>query len=87
MRERFAVAAEHEAARGVTIEPMRQSRRTRQTEAQCIEIVLEGVATLRTPVHRQSRRFVNDQHQTVAIEQASDHLFRCHAETAITGAT
>jgi hypothetical protein len=36
-------------------------------------------------VHRQARRLVDDQHHSIAVKQAGEHLFRCHAETAITG--
>jgi hypothetical protein len=33
---------------------------------------------------RQSGRFVDHQHQPVTVQKAGQHLFRCHAETAIT---
>jgi hypothetical protein len=36
-------------------------------------------------MHGQSRRLVDHQHQPISVEQAGEHLFRCHAETAITG--
>ena len=82
--ERLAVTAKHQAAGRVTIEAMRQRRRTRQSEAQCIEIIFEGIAAFRPTMDRQSGRFVDHQHQPIAIQQAGKHLFRCHAETAIT---
>jgi len=82
--ECLAVTTEHKAAGRVTIEPMRQRRRTRQSEPQCIEIVLEGIAALRAAMDRQPGRFVDHQHQPVTVQKAGEHLFRCHAETAIT---
>ncbi len=91
-RERLAVAAEHQAAGGVAVEPVRQRRRARQAEAQRVEIVLQARPALRPAMHREAGRLVDHQHQPVAIEQARQHLFRCHghcprfAETAITGA-
>src|SRR6476661_2685668 len=84
--QRLAVSAENQAACGVAVEPVCQRRRTRQAEPQCIEIVLESLAALGAAMHWQSRRLVDDQHQAVAIEEAGQHLFRCHPETAITGA-
>jgi hypothetical protein len=75
----------HQATGGVAIEPVRQCRRTRQSKTQRVEEVFEGLAALRPAVHRQARRLIDDQHHSIAIEQAGEHLFRCHAETAITG--
>ena len=51
------------------------------------ELVLKGIAALRSAMHGQPRRLVDHQHQPVAVEQAGERLFRCHAETAITSAT
>ena len=88
--QRLAVAAEHEAARGVAIEPMRERGRARQAEPQRAEMVFEALATLGALVHGETRRFVDHQHQAVAIEQASGDLVRGHGhlprfgETAIT---
>src|SRR5262245_45626766 len=84
-RQCLAMPTKHQATGGVAIEPVRQCRRTWQPESQRVEKVFEGLAALRPPVDRQARRLVNDQHHPVAIEQAGEHLFRCHAETAITG--
>ncbi len=84
MRQRLAVAAEHQAARGVAVEPMRQRRRARQPEAQCVEMILEALAALRAPMHGHAGRLVDHQHQGIAIDEPSHHLFRCHNETAIT---
>ena len=85
-RQRLSMPAEHKATGGVAVEPVSQCRRTRQSESQRIEIVLKSVAALRASMNRQSCRFVDDQHKSVAVKQAGEHLFRCHAETAITGA-
>ncbi len=52
-RQRLAVAAEHEAAGGVAVEPVRQCRRARQAEAQRVEIDPPG---FRRPWGRDARR-------------------------------
>src|SRR5262245_27595957 len=63
---------------------------TRQPEAQRVEIILETFAALRPFVDGQPRRFVDHQHQAVAIDEPSHYLFRGHGhlptldETAIT---
>ena len=46
LRQRLAMAAEHQAAGGVAVEPMRQRRRSRQSKAQRVEMVLQAFATL-----------------------------------------
>src|ERR1700722_4036943 len=76
--ERLAVAAEHQAAGGVAVEPMRQRRRPRQPEAQRVEMVFEARAAVRAAMHRKPRRLVDHQHQAVAIQQPRHHLFRDH---------
>jgi hypothetical protein len=38
-------------------------------------------------MYGQPCRLVDNQHEPVTVEQAGQHLFRCHAETAITCAT
>ena len=88
--QRLAVAAEHETARGVAIEPMRECGGARQPEPQRAEIIFQALAALGALVHGEARRLVEHQHQAVAIEQASDDLFGGHGhlprfgETAIT---
>jgi len=79
--------SEHQAAGRVAVEAMCQRGCARQAESKRVEIVLEGIAALRPAMHGQSRRLVDHQHQPVAVEQACEHLFRCHPETAITSAT
>ncbi len=85
-RQGLAVASEHQAPGRVAVEAMCQRGGARQAESQRVEIVLEGIAAFRPTMHGQPRRLVDHQHQPVAIEQAGEHLFRCHAETAITSA-
>ena len=84
--QRLPVAAEHQAAGGFLVEPMRQRRQPRQAKAQRIEIVLDARAALRPSalVHGKPGGLVDDQHQPVAVEQAAPHLFRCHGGTGIT---
>src|SRR6185503_7592303 len=86
-RQGLAVACEHQAPGRVAVETMCQRGRARQAKSERVEIVLEGIAAFRPAMHGQSRRLVDHQHQPVAIEQAAERLFRCHAETAITSAT
>ena len=90
------MAAEHEAAGGVAVEPVGERGGARQAEAQGAEIILKRlaapIATLRAAVHGKARRLVDHQHQPVAVEQTGQHLFRRHnqlpnsAETGIRGA-
>ena len=94
LRQRLAVAAEHQAAGGVAVEPVRQRRRPRQAEAQRVEMILQAFPTLSrrsgSAMHGHAGRLVDHQHQPVAIEQPRHHLFRGHVlpvtcgETAIT---
>ncbi len=84
MAERLAVAAEHQAAGGVAIKPMGERRRARQAVAQRVEKILQARAALGAAMHGKARRLVDHQHQAVAVEHATLHLFRCHGETAIT---
>src|SRR5258708_23243691 len=84
------MAAEHQAARGVAIETMRERGRSWQAEAERAEIIFEAFAALRPLVNGQACRLVDHQHQAVAIDEPSHYLFRGHghlprfAETAIT---
>jgi hypothetical protein len=88
LRQRLAMAAEHQATGGIAVEPVRQSGRARQPETQRAEIILQALAALGSLwplVDRKSRRLVDHQHQAVAIEQARHYLFLRHDEIAITG--
>jgi fused signal recognition particle receptor len=78
LRERLAVAAEHQAAGRIAVEPVRQRRRPRQAEAQRVEMVFEALAAIRAAMHGEPRRLVDHQHQPVAIQQPRHHLFRGH---------
>ena len=62
--------SQHQAAGGITIEPMCQHRRARQAESQGIERRLQIGAALGAAMYRQSRRLVDHQHQPVAMEHA-----------------
>jgi hypothetical protein len=88
--QRLAMAAEHQAARGVAIETMRERGRSWQAEAERAEIIFEAFAALRPLVNGQACRLVDHQHQAVAIDEPSHYLFRGHGhlprfgQTAIT---
>jgi hypothetical protein len=90
-RQRLAMASEHQAAGGVAIEPVRERRRSRQPEAQRVEMILKALATLGAAMDREAGRLVDHQHEPVAVEQPRHHLFGGHVayftETAITGAS
>src|SRR6185312_1080074 len=50
-RQGFPVASEHQAPGRVAVEAVRECGRPRQTEPQCVEIVLEGIATFRSAMY------------------------------------
>src|SRR5438552_10780262 len=92
------MAAEHEAAGGLAIEPVRQLRSARQAEAQRVEPVFEARAAFRPAMHREAGRLVDHQHQTITMKHAREDFllgrglrieqllgrFHVHLETAIT---
>src|SRR3984885_6967973 len=82
LRQRLAVAAKDQAARGVFVEPVRQRRRARQAETQRVEVVLDAfvlVARVRRPGgYRPAPRLVDYEHQPVAVEEPRHHLFGGH---------
>ena len=87
--KRLAMAPEHKASGGVLVEAMRQGGRTRQAEPQGVEMILQAGAAFRSAMHREPGRLVDDQHQSIAIKHASQHLvrtnlFKWHEETGIT---
>jgi fused signal recognition particle receptor len=89
MSECLAMAPEHEASGRVLVEAVGERRRPRQPVPQGIEIVLQARTALRAAMHRQPDRLVDDQHQAVAVEHASQHViginvFKWHDETGIT---
>ena len=53
--QRLVMASEHEAARRVAIEPVRERRVSRQSEPEGVEIVLEARAAFRAAVDRDAR--------------------------------
>ena len=76
----FVVTPEDKAAGGVAIEAVRQRGLARQAEAERVEIVLEAGPALRPPMNRDASRLVEDEHQTVAIEQPRSCFFRRHED-------
>ena len=62
MRQGLAVAAEHQAAGGILVEPVRQRGRARQPKAQRVEMVLEACTPFGTAMHRETGWFVNYEH-------------------------
>src|SRR5437588_1801619 len=73
------MAAEHQAARRVAVEPVRQSGAPGQAEAQRIEIGLQIFAAFRPSMDGNAGGLVDDEHQPVAVEQPGNELFRGHA--------
>ncbi len=68
------MAAEGQAAGGVLVEPVRQRRVARQAEAQRVEVILQALAAFRSAMNGEARWLVDHQHQSVAVEQAGEHL-------------
>ena len=66
----LVVAAQHQAAGGVLVQPVRKHRAARQAKAQRLKMRLKIVATLGAAMHGNARRLVNDKHQPVTIEEA-----------------
>ena len=57
---------------------MRQRRRTRQAEAQGVEMAFEIVAALGAGMDRQADRLVDHQNQRILVEQAGQQVFGRH---------
>ena len=72
---RLAVATEHQAAGRILVQSVRQHRRSRQAKTKRVEGRFQVGPALGTPMHWQSGRFVDDQHQPVAVEDARLDLF------------
>ena len=68
--QRLWMPTEDEAAAGITIEPMGKVRRIRQAKAQFIEAAFEIATTAGTGMDRDPRGLVDDQNETVTIEDA-----------------
>jgi hypothetical protein len=64
------MSAQHQHARRVGIEAVRQRRRTRQAEAQRIETFLEVGGFAGAGMDRETGRLVDHQDQPVAMENA-----------------
>src|SRR6478736_3269302 len=88
------MAAEHQAAGGILVEPVCERGRAWQPEPQRVEMVLEAQAALGAAMHREACGLVDYQHQSVAVEHARQHfvgvkpiahgVFHHHLQTAIT---
>src|SRR5579883_3467655 len=76
--QRLAMAAEDQTTRGIAIEPVGERRLARQPEAQDVKEIFQARSALGAAVHREAGRLVYYQHQGIAIEQSSHHLFRSH---------
>ena len=72
--QRLAMAAEHEAAGCILVQPMGQRRISRQSEGQLakelFEVDLAGAVALRPAMHGHAGRLVEHKHQRVPVEQA-----------------
>ena len=65
LRQSLAVAAEHQAPRGIAVQAVCQRRRARQPEPQRAEMILQAFAAPRSfgaLVDRESGRLVDDEH-------------------------
>jgi len=72
-------AGEHQAARGVAIEPVRERGRAQAERARRND--LPGFRRPWPLCTAKARWLVDDQHQPIAVDEARHHLFRCHDET------
>src|SRR5947209_2346905 len=66
--QRLRVPPQHQAAAGIAIEPMGESRRVWQAEAQVVEPTFEIGPASGAGMHGNPGRLVDDENQTVAIE-------------------
>ena len=73
------VAAQHQAAGGVAVEPVGEGGRVRQAEAQQRKPVLQMRTATRPGMDRDPGRLVDDQYQPVAVQHALDQLVRPHS--------
>ena len=71
---------EHQATGGFAVEAVGEGRVAGQSETQGFEIVLEARAALRAAMDRHARRFVEHEHQSIAIEQPRSCFFGRHED-------
>ena len=74
------MSSEHEAAGGLAVEAVRQRGVAGQPEPQRVEVVLEARAPFGPAVNRDPRRLVDDQHQSVAVEEPRSCFFGRHGD-------
>src|SRR5262249_56128436 len=67
--ERLAVAAEHKATRGITIESVRECRRARKPETQRVEIVFQALAPSWSLLLRQTPRPVHHPPTAIPVDR------------------
>ena len=72
------MAPEHEAARRIAVEPVRQGRYAGQAEPQAVKMCLEAVAALGPGMDREADRLIEHQHQGVAVEKAGRKVYSGH---------
>jgi len=83
LRQRLAVASEHQTAGRIAVETMRQCWCPWQPESQRAEVVFQAfAATLSrfgTAMNGDAWRLIDHQHQPVAIKEPRHHFFRGHS--------
>jgi hypothetical protein len=66
--QRLRVPPQDQAAAGVAVETVGKCRRVRQTKAQLVEATFEIWSATGAGVHRNPRRLVDDEDQTVPVQ-------------------
>ena len=83
---RARVARQHQAARGIAVEPVRRLRRPVEALAQCVEVVFKAFGRLRPRMYRESRGLVQHQQMRVDIENAGSEIVHASAHASFRGA-
>ncbi len=71
---------QNETAGRLPVEPVGEGGISRQAEAKGLEIVLETHAALGAAMDREARRLVDNQHQSISIEQPRSCFFGRHED-------
>src|SRR5689334_22585186 len=74
------MAPEHQAARGVAVESMREGGLARQAEAERVEIVLEARPAFRPRMNGDACGLVENEHHPVSVDEPRSCFFRGHGE-------
>ena len=72
--------SEHQAARGVAVEPMGEGGPARQAESQGFEIILEARAAFWPGMNGDAGGLIENEYHPVAIEEPRCCFFRRHGE-------